>query len=373
MKRVVLVSVCIVGLCGVSACGNDDPNKTGSGGAASGGTSGSSGSGGSAASAGTGGSGGSSGAEAGVVCAPPSDGTKAALCVSLTPESIEFQPNNAAFDGKGFLLVEVFDTPLPDSNTTAIASQVFPPQTADAGSIVEAPLSSLVANAVRFDNLPTGGKAYVRSVFVDNVAVIAAGAPVPGVWFGGVDVANGIAMDPPLLEVAAPAGQGTPVAQALVALRKLAVTVKRSANLTPLGNGQGTLYFVVTNSTTFDSNSKAFGIGSWPCGDLSGSGTFTIDGFVFGNSPRSVAVFLDDFGVGFEQLPSGSMSSLQNGAGAFQIPASGQLTIPADAYATAVSVDLVTAFPAPDGGAPVTCSGADAGSTDAGTGDATTD
>lgn len=379
MKRLAILGFLALGFAVTAACSDDEAEDATGGSGGSSGSAGSAGTGTGGATGGTGGGAGTAGAagsDGGVVaCDPPTDTTKAALCLSLKPEALAFQATNPAFDGTGVLLVEIFDTPTPDENTTALATQLLPAQTSD-GGLTEATLASLVAAPVRFDDVAVGGKRYARAVFIDNPAAFTSGGlPVAGVWVAGIDLSKGIAGDPPLTEVALTAGQGLATERPLLALRKLAVTVKRAAGVTPAGDGQGSLAFVVTDGTTFDDKSQLFGFGAWPCGDLSGSAAYTIDGFVIGNSPRNVAVFLDDYGVGSAAFPAGTLSSVQNNAGVLQIPASGQLNIPENAYGTAVALDLITAFGAPDGGGAdaVSCTSPEGGSSDGGVSDASTD
>ncbi len=76
-------------------------------------------------------------------CAPPSDPTKAALCVTLTAETVEFLPNVPAFDGKGVLLVAVQASANPDGGPTLGSPAILPDL--DAGG--DAGLVDLVATA----------------------------------------------------------------------------------------------------------------------------------------------------------------------------------------------------------------------------------
>lgn len=364
------------------ACGSDDddrprpPSGTGGTGGSVGGTGGTggggAGTGGSAAAAGSGGTAGDGGTT--VPCDDPSDSTKAALCLALEPETIQFLPSNPAFDGKGVLFVEIFDTPTPALGATPIASQLLPAQDggADAG-FVEATLAQLTAAPIRFDGLSATDKLYARAIFVDNDAVLSAGAPLPGVWFAGIDLIDGIGGTPPLYELSLTAGEGTGIVRKLIALRKLSVTVSRASGVSPKGDGQGPLTFVAVDGVQVAPTTNIWGLGSALCGDLSGTSPFTVEGFVVGSGTKHLLAVLDDFGVGSAGLPAGAMTNGQVSGTTFTIPTGDSVSIPFDAYAVLANVELGTAFDGPDGGADnASCATPDAGA-DAGAGDASTD
>lgn len=382
-RSIVLASLALVPFL-LAACGGSSDDGGGGAGGASGsaGSGGAAGSGGSGGTAGSGGSAGASGdasveasdgaagdggagggagdgaAEASDACADPTDASKAALCLVVQPDAITFVPGDPAFDGKGVLAIDLFDTPspdLPDGGTvTPLASVLLPVQSSD-GGISEADLATLAAQPIRFDDLPP--TVYARVFFADDTSMLVSpqDGPRPGLWVGGIDFSNGIADHAPLEPIALQTGQGTTAPVALHPLRKLTVTVDRTAS--PIGDGQGPLSVVAIDSQTPSSTSQIFGYASLDCADLSGSGTVTVSGFVLGPGPHWLAAVLNDLGVQSNDLPPGSLTSLEPSGGTLQIPAGDQLTYAADAYETTASITLGLAVPAGDaGGDGVTCS-----------------
>lgn len=239
-------------------------------------------------------------AEASDPCAPPEEPSKAALCLVIEPEAIDFLAEDERFDGKGVLQVDVFDTSLPGvSEAPLVAVKLPEPPTKLAG------LAELVAKPIRFELAP--GIVHPRVLFVDDMAAVSA-TPGPGVWLGGYDVLKtGIKEALPLLPVALEAGKAHEVRIHLVALRQLKVTVSRGG-ANPRGDAQGPLWLGAFDSADLSKSVKTFGLGSKECADLK-AGPAIADGAIVGKGPYWAVAVLDDFGVGGTQ-PAGAMVSL---------------------------------------------------------------
>ena len=181
----------------LAACGGATAgvlNGDGGGTAEGGGSSGGGGEGGSGPGDATASFDGGGPAESGPVampCTPPSNPTKAALCVKVVPEVVTFT-SDPRFDGKGWLVAQVFSTALPDDadggEVPSLAAQTF--GAPDAGDVdLSQPLP-----AIRFDGL-TAGSVYPRVVFYDDpTATTDLGA---GDWLGGYDLSGGLGGSPP--------------------------------------------------------------------------------------------------------------------------------------------------------------------------------
>jgi hypothetical protein len=347
------------GAAGADAADEQDAGTGGSaakaGSAGSGAWSGSSGTGGpgdaggSGGTAGTAGGGGSAGAAP--ACAPPSDGSKAALCIVLAPEPMTLVPSDLALDGKGVLFLEVFDTPnpdLPDGGTQqALAGTVLPPP-ADAG-LGEVPLATLASTPIRFDGLP-GKTVYARGFFADNAAAIKTGGElVPGTWIGGYDLSNGVKDALPIQPITLAAGSAKTSTLPLVALRRLLVSVSRASTVTPAGDGQGPLQVLAIDTQKPGPSSKLFGLGRLGCADLSGTASVIVKGAVAGTGPFWLMAFLDDLAAGGSGgIPDGAMASLEIAGGQPQIPASNKLAYAADAYQVSAAVQMSFVIPKGD-------------------------
>jgi hypothetical protein len=282
---------------------------------------------------------------AGPPCAPPSDPSKAAMCITITPEAIKFlsDPN---FDGKGELVAQVFDTDTPDlpDGGSVMALTTQGPTQVDLSQPVP---------VIRFDGLPPTA-VYARAVFVDTVMPTSNLAA--GFWLGGYDLSNGIQNQTKVLPTTLSAGSGTGVTMHLVALRDLTVTI--SLATTPAGNGEGPAVFVVTQSQTPSTGSALFGLGKNPCARVDGQRTADLTGFVLGKGPYYVAAVLDDFGLGDGgvSLPPGSLTSLElTSTGGLHIPATDALSYPANAYRIKTSVTLGLTVGGDAGTDTVTC------------------
>lgn len=281
------------------------------------------------------------------VCPPPMDPTKAALCLLIEPESIAFESADPKLNGDGMLIVQVFGNALP-GNDPALDEKHSPPQPGN-GPIATKALAELTAAPIRFEGLPM--TVYPRAIFVDDVANAQPDTLLPGTWFGGLDFSNGIGEDMPLRKVSLQAGKGTTVKMSLRALRKLTVTVSRTAPET--GNAQGPLRIAALGSQKFEQGAKLFGFGEKECADVSGVKTATVEGIVVGEGPYWVTGILDDFGQGTD-VPAGGLASVDIVSAlpslVLEIPNENKLSYAADAYAVDVSIRLNQTIPRQGGG-----------------------
>jgi hypothetical protein len=278
-------------------------------------------------------------------CAPPSDPTKGALCITISPEAIAFtsDPN---FDGKGPLVAQVFGTNLPDlpdgGSVVALAT----------GTTTQVDLSQPVP-VIRFDNLAPG-TVYPRAVFADPVMPTSNLAA--GFWLGGYDLSGGIKDQTPVLPTTVSAGSGTAITMNLMAVRGL--TIGMTLGTTPAGNGEGPAVFIVTPAQAPGAGAALFGLGKSPCARVDGNATAQVSGFVIGKGPYYVAAVLDDFGLGDGgiSLPPGSLASLTlTSQGGAEIPVADALMYAANAYTITSTVSLSLLVSGDAGTDTVTC------------------
>jgi hypothetical protein len=284
--------------------------------------------------------------DTGTPCAPPTDPSKSALCLTLVPEDITFT-SDPKFDGKGWLVAQVFDTSLPDlpdgGEGPALQTIEVPSGGPDAGPGVD--LSQAVP-MLRFDGLPS--TVYARAIFVDDPA------PNPTIeastWLAGYDLSKGFKTSTPLVAQSLPTGAGTSVSLELVALREMSVTMNRT--VAPAGNGEGPASVVATGDQTPSTISSIFGLGTSPCARVDGTNTAEVTGFVIGKGPYYVVGIVDDFGLGDAgvSLPPGALVSLDVTDAGLQIPAADLMTYPATAYRVSQTISLDLVLP----GAPAT-------------------
>jgi hypothetical protein len=275
-------------------------------------------------------------------CAPPSDSTKAALCLMVSPESVQFLPSNPAFDGKGVLLVAIQAAAKPDGGPTVVAPVILPdPDGGLDGGLVD--LSQPIP-MLRIDGIPAT-TVYPQVLFVDDPG---AGLknPVPGWWLGNYDFSSGL-QDAPLKPVALQAGQSLTVTVDLRALRALSLQV--TAAVAPAGNGQGPMKVIVADSNNVapDSGTRAWGYGSTSCINCVADGGGKAIAFFVGQGPYYTVPVLDDFGLG-GSFPPGAMTSLDTDAG-LTVPEANKFTA-GNAYVYAQSVQLNFVGKPPDGG-----------------------
>ncbi len=337
---------------------------TGGGGAGAPGTGGTSGSGGAPATGGSAGGGGSpgtgggAGTDAGPPCAPPADPSGGALCLSFRPERMQLEAS-PDLDGQGVLVVEIFDTPIPDPDmgpmVAPIDAQLFPAQTSD-GGLTTTSIDTLPM--MRFERLPS--TVYVRAIFVDNPIAFAASRLLWGTWIGGVPLGGGFSdADTPLDAVSLPAGQGTSLRLPMMALRRLTVNATLAPGTVPLDDGEGPVSWVTYDTNAPSDMTPAYGIGVAACRAIGVARLARVTGFVIGPGPHFISAGLNDYGTDFDPNP-GSIFSLDLSGATPVLPAANSVTLAADQYSATASVALNFVEPLNvDAGAPpsLSCSG----------------
>lgn len=269
-------------------------------------------------------------------CVPPADKKQTSLCVTLVPEKITAE-SDPAFDKKGALVVQVFDTSTPpakNESAVALAQRVVPANPATGEVALDTiPMQRLVGTFPAV--------VYVRAIFVDDSTRLGAGATLgPGAWVGGINLDDGLQEKDPVLPVDVNVGQGNAIDLPLTALRKL--TVKVHASATPVGDGQGPLAALVVNSAEASKKPPAFGAATSTCADISKDVTLT--GFVVGRGPYWVTGALNDLGLPGD-FPPGTLAAVDVMGNKATIPQT--LTYKADAYSVSTSIDLSFAVPWP--------------------------
>jgi hypothetical protein len=273
-------------------------------------------------------------------CAPPSDPTKSALCVTLTAETVQFLPNDPQFDGKGLLLIAVQASAMPEGGPTVAPPVILPDLDAgdDAGLV---DLSQPIPT-IRIDGIAPA-TVYPQAIFIDDPGA-GLKTPKPGWWLGGYDFADGLqgaSLSPVMLQ----AGTSTTVSINLRALRGLSLQV--STSVAPAGNGQGPLKVLIIegNSVAPDSGTQAWGFGSSACANCVADGGANVIAFFVGSGPYYTVPVLDDFGLGGD-FPPGAMTSLDRDAG-LTVPVANEFNA-GTAYVVSQSVALNYVAPAPD-------------------------
>lgn len=278
-------------------------------------------------------------AEAGLPdpCPPPVDPNKAALCIKLEPEAIDFVAGNERFDGRGVLHVAIFDKAQPSLTDPPLDDETLPSQ---AATPVTKPLPELVAEPLRFELSP--GTVYARSIFVDDLAALGAPKLKPGLWLGGFDLdAKGLGEDAPLVPIELEAGKGRLVEFELRALRQMEITVARG-EVAPVGNGEGPLLVLALNAQKLDNESRAFGIATEDCVDLMNTKTVTVEGVVIGQGPYWLTAVLNDFGQA-GSWPEGALVSFDWQK--LQIAGENELAYEPNAYKIQKSIEMTAVMP----------------------------
>ena len=275
--------------------------------------------------------------EGGPTCAPPSDPSKAALCITIAPETIAFIQNDARFDGKGVMFVTVYSEAMPPDDGGALLGSpvIMPAQDGGAdGGVAQMDLSQPVP-VVRIDGLPAG-TVYPRAYYFDDLMDIGTTFVKPGWWLGGYDLSHGL-VNAPLLPVTLQAGAATGTTMDLRALRLLSIDL--TASVTPAGNGQGPLQVLVLDSDDVgpDAGARVFGFGA-ACADVEQDGSASVGAFFVGPGPYYTFPLLDDFGHG-GTFPPGVMTSIVFTDAGPRIPAANQFDA-GTAYVFPQHVDL---------------------------------
>jgi hypothetical protein len=179
-------------------------------------------------------------------CPPPTDSTKASLCLTWDVESVIPIPQDPRLDNKGQLIVVVTDPADPTHPKTIM----IPPPEADGGLGGEIDISGLPPllplGATPIGDVPT--TVFVNAYFIDNpewyLPPISKADFTYGMYVGGYDLAAGVYPKPtPKAITGLTAGAGNIHQMSLTALRRFTTTVKWSqATSQPLqGDGQGPL------------------------------------------------------------------------------------------------------------------------------------
>jgi hypothetical protein len=263
-------------------------------------------------------------ADAGASCAPPANASQGAVCVTLTPETIQFLANDPRFDGKGVLVVALYSvaTPPNDGGDVVGTPVLLPPQDGGSfdGGFAQLDLSQPVP-VVRFDGVPPG-TVYARAIFIDDVSKPPTDVG-PGWWLGGYDFSGGI-LAAPLFPVTVTAGAGTSVAMDLRAVRGLGLNVTTSVQ--PLGNGQGPFQMIIVDRPNIgpDAGDLVFGVGNTPCANVLADGGATVIGLFIGGGPLWILPDLNDFGLP-GNFPPGTMTAVDFDGGGVSIPQSSEI------------------------------------------------
>ncbi|MCS6898691.1 MAG: hypothetical protein RMJ98_02900 [Myxococcales bacterium] len=336
---------------GPSGAGGEDAGSGGSIAGIGGSTAGEAGSGGMgpAGSSGWSGTSGQSGAGQGgnggqpQDCAPPADPTKAAVCLILTPEAMDFVEDDPQLDGEGILFVAAYDMPLPDNDegpqddTPPIASTVYPPQPSSGAALVS--LGALPT--IRLDGLPS--KVYLRALFFDNLEALEKGNISWGVWFGGQDLNKGLTPNLPIDEQSLPIGKGTTRSMPLTALRRLEVTVKLASTTQPVDDGSGPFRWFAFAQQGVQEKTPLLGLSSERCLSLPANPAPVVRGLVVGSGDRFILGSLNDFNLP-DPLAQGSILNATFAPGQVSI-VGGKISLGPQEYRKAHSIDLSLVVP----------------------------
>ena len=297
---------------------------------------------------GSAGAGGSGGRDDAGACDPPVNPTRSALCIEHAPELIEFE-RDPKRDGMGTLLVQIFDSPEPESfdggQRQPIALQFYPSGDArEQTSIRDLPM-------IRFDDLPS--TVYVRHVFFDNPT----GAIAAGTWTGGYDLTRGFGPQLPLKPVVLTPGQTTRITEPLRALRLLRVQLNLADDLTPLDDGQGPGAVLAFRRPELERTNPSLGFNVSDCIRVAPGRPAALEAAIIGAGKFYLFAILNDFNAPSAGLsaPPGSLVSTQAFDGGIR-PLSDSVTIPESAYSVDATVTLREARQArQDAGAGYSC------------------
>lgn len=281
-------------------------------------------------------------------CAPPSDPMSSAMCLAWDPEPIDLIAQDPRFDGQGVLLVQVFDTPLPEPPNAPpvppIAELTVPDQPGGGDPVTMGVFDP--AEPVRIEGLPE--TVHVRALFVDNFEALQDEVLAPGVWYGGYDFSSGLFVVEELQLVTLPAGVGTEVVMPMTLLRSLRVKVTKGMLTQPLGNGQGPAGFLSFDTRDMTPTSPLWGIGLVTCASIHDPSGIDIEGVVIGGGPYYGFGYLDDYGTGLDdEIPPGTMVNASFVGGAPPLPQSSEIDVPPMAYRVEATLKLTNTIPFP--------------------------
>lgn len=280
-------------------------------------------------------------------CPPPTDSSKASVCLSWDIEQVTATAD-PRLDNKGQLLIEVFD---PASATPTVPIQqpiMYPPREAD-GGLKEIDISELPT--IPLDNLPT--TVVINAVFIDNEEFYA--PPISengftyGMYVGGYDLAAGVYPNPsPKPITGLVAGQGNLHTMSLTALRRFNTTIKYSLvqNMSLIGDGQGPLS-IGAFDVSAAKNAPVRGGVLLGCRDIT-TGDISTSGYFYKGSGDDIWLIgdLSDFNLEGLAQP-GDVLSLGGGADGQSAPDSQMITV-TDAYSydvPAVTLNVVAPYP----------------------------
>jgi hypothetical protein len=282
----------------------------------------------------------------------PAKSTDAKLCLTFTPQAITVVPTDAALDGKGTLLINVFDTqPGP---TTVPLKTIFYPGPPSSGMQVSVDAIPPIA----IDGLPA--TAYLRVLFVDNIAFFGNPSTLTyGMFVGGFDLTKGVIPPPPALrQLTLDTGVATSKEVLLTALRKFTtkVTLALFQGMALADDGQGPISLGAFDVAA-PANHPVFGGVQLPCTDLKTKGSIdNVTGFFYGEpGDYYFGGQLDDFNQGGLSKP-GSVVSLGGGANGQSIIEAQKITLAAGQYAVTIpEISLNVVLPGSTGFTPYAC------------------
>jgi hypothetical protein len=259
-------------------------------------------------------------------CPGPAKPGRASACITLEPEGVTPLSSDAALDGKGQLLVEVYDV--------ADVSTAKPIATFQSQGEVSADALPVVP----FDDLPK--TVYVRAALFDNAAETSFDSlNRGGAFIGGTALSGKLTT---LLPQTLTVDDATELKLPLQAMRRLNVTVSLGSVVKPVDGGDGLVSWRAYPTTSAAEGEATTGSAQRVCADL-GSGPSVVVGHVFGPGPHFILATLDDFGAdpGLLAAPGtipGSLVSGGAGDGGWEIPDSVRLA--PTAYAGTLNVAL---------------------------------
>lgn len=273
-------------------------------------------------------------------CAPPTEAASAAVCLRFDPEQLDLIPGDEAYDGEGILIVQVFDTPVPEPEggpeVAPLAELVLPGGTDTMG--VYDPWEP-----VRFDALPS--TVYVRALFVDNLGALSGSGLSAGVWLGGYEFAEGL-LAGGLQAVALTVGEGTEVVVPMLALRSMHVTLTKSMFLQPKGNGEGPAGFLLVDTAQVSADPTVWGFGQAPCATIHSAAGISLEGVFLGEGDFYGLGYLDDYGAGMVGgIAPGTMVNLTLVGGQPALPDAARIEVPPGAYRVEAKLELTGTVP----------------------------
>lgn len=266
-------------------------------------------------------------------CDPPDDTSKTALCLELSAEAIQPEPDGR-FDGRGILYVELYDRPVLTGDAVLLASYEY--TGADGGELSIAALPSVRIE----EDLPT--IVFSRILFADNPASVAREL-TSGAWLDSSSLELGVGDALPLRRLELGRGRGRTVTAVLTPVRKLDVDV--SATTEPLGDGEGPLRVWVLSGPAPTASTRLLGHGIVDCVSLAPAAPpVTVSVPFAGSGPMWVAAVLDDFSLSSSPLSPGSLTNATLGDGGSPVLPD-RIDVAEDSYFASTSIALDRVVP----------------------------